>query len=86
MTKRQRKPHKDDAVSRQTIGSPPSIFQDLFPPALLSDIRLLIDGARVRAAAAVNSEMVTLYWSVKGFVKTFLRPNAPLTASKLSTR
>jgi predicted nuclease of restriction endonuclease-like (RecB) superfamily len=33
-------------------------------PALLSDIRSLIDGARQRAATAVNSEMVMLYWSI----------------------
>ncbi len=64
MTKRQRKPHKDDAISRQMIGGPQSISLDLYPPVLLSDIRLLINGARARAAAAVNSEMVTLYWSV----------------------
>jgi predicted nuclease of restriction endonuclease-like (RecB) superfamily len=32
--------------------------------ALLRDIRSLIDGARQRAAAAVNSEMVILYWSI----------------------
>ena len=64
MKKRQGKPENDDAVTGQTTGAPPSISQELFPPALLSDIRLLIDGARVRAAAAVNSEMVTLYWSI----------------------
>jgi predicted nuclease of restriction endonuclease-like (RecB) superfamily len=64
MTKRQRQTHKDDAVIRLRTGAPPSISQDLFPPALLRDIRLLIESARVRAAAAVNSEMVTLYWSI----------------------
>jgi len=31
---------------------------------LLGDLRQLIDGARNRAAAAVNSELVTLYWHV----------------------
>ena len=34
------------------------------PPALLRDIRLLIEHARGRVAAAVNAEMVTLYWSI----------------------
>ena len=36
----------------------------IFPPTLLSDVRLLIEGARARAAVAVNSEMVRLYWSI----------------------
>jgi len=64
MTKRRGKLERDDAVTGQTTGGPPAMPQELFPPALLTDIRLLIDGARVRAAAAVNSEMVTLYWSI----------------------
>jgi len=64
MTKRQGKPGKDEAVIAQTTGAPQSVLQELFPPALLSDIRLLIEGARVGAAAAVNSEMVRLYWSI----------------------
>jgi len=33
-------------------------------PALLGDLRTLIEGARGRAAAAVNSELVSLYWRV----------------------
>ena len=64
MTKRQGKPGKDEAVIAQTTGAPQSVLQELFPPALLSDIRLLIEGARVGAAVAVNSEMVRLYWSI----------------------
>jgi len=39
-------------------------FARLLPPALLKDVRQLIEGARGRAAAAVNSEMVRLYWSI----------------------
>jgi predicted nuclease of restriction endonuclease-like (RecB) superfamily len=43
--------------------------EDLIPPAsgeeaLFGDVAGLIDGARTRAAAAVNSELVMLYWSV----------------------
>jgi len=34
------------------------------PTALLGDIRALIDSARTRAAAAVNSELTLLYWRV----------------------
>ncbi|MEI7815207.1 MAG: DUF1016 N-terminal domain-containing protein, partial [Coriobacteriia bacterium] len=32
--------------------------------ALFGDVASLIDGARARAAVAVNSELVMLYWSV----------------------
>ncbi len=32
--------------------------------ALFGDVAELIDGARTRAAVAVNSELVTLYWSI----------------------
>jgi predicted nuclease of restriction endonuclease-like (RecB) superfamily len=39
-------------------------MNDLTPAALLSDIRRLIDSARVRAAAAVNAELTLLYWQV----------------------
>ncbi len=43
--------------------------EDLIPPAsveeaLFGDVAGLIDCARIRAAAAVNSELVRLYWSV----------------------
>jgi len=31
---------------------------------LFGDIAILVDGARVRAAAAVNNELVMLYWSI----------------------
>jgi hypothetical protein len=32
--------------------------------ALFGDVASMIDGARRRAAASVNSELVMLYWSV----------------------
>ena len=34
------------------------------PAALLGDIRILIEGARQRAASAVNSELTMLYWRI----------------------
>jgi predicted nuclease of restriction endonuclease-like (RecB) superfamily len=34
------------------------------PEALLGDIRILIEGARQRAASAVNSELTMLYWRI----------------------
>lgn len=33
-------------------------------PALIADLRQLIDGARLRAAVAVNAELTLLYWQV----------------------
>lgn len=51
-------------VNVQTSRFSPPISGQIFSPALLKDIRGLIEGARRRAAAAVNSEMVTLYWSI----------------------
>ena len=65
MTKNPRKlVKKGGAPTVQASGSPPIVSGELFPPALLKDVRALIEGARRRAAAAVNSEMVTLYWSI----------------------
>jgi DUF1016 N-terminal domain len=37
---------------------------DVSPPALLAEIRHLIDGARQRVAAAVNAELTLLYWRI----------------------
>ncbi|SOE97273.1 Predicted nuclease of restriction endonuclease-like (RecB) superfamily, DUF1016 family [Burkholderia sp. D7] len=37
---------------------------DLTSGSLLEDVRQLIDGARARAAAAVNAELTLLYWQV----------------------
>jgi hypothetical protein len=54
------------------------------PPALLlRDIRLLIEHARGRAAAAVNAEMVTLYWSIGERIRKDSR-KGPHTESRLS--
>ena len=58
------KPKKRPALTVQTSASVSSLSRDLFPPALLKDIRLLIEDTRRRVAATVNSEMVTLYWSI----------------------
>ncbi len=41
-------------------------------PNLLGDLRQLIDGACNRAAAAVNSELVTLYWYIGRRIRTDL--------------
>jgi len=64
MTKKPKKPEKVDTIVGQMKGVPSSTSEQLFPPALLIDIKQLIDSARARAAAAVNSEMVRLYWSI----------------------
>ena len=34
------------------------------PSVILTDIRLLIENARQRAAVAVNAELTLLYWQV----------------------
>ena len=36
----------------------------LVPPALLGDLRTLIESARIRVAVGVNAEMVMLYWDI----------------------
>ncbi|MBA6059484.1 DUF1016 domain-containing protein [Serratia marcescens] len=41
-----------------------SIASAAAPPALLGDIRALIEAARKRAASAVNSELTMLYWRI----------------------
>ena len=64
MTNKPKKPEKVDTIVGQMKGVPSSTSEQLFSPALLKDIRQLIEGARARAAAAVNSEMVGLYWSI----------------------
>src|SRR5437762_2018212 len=64
MTNKQKDAGKKPALAAQTSGTSPSRSEELFRPALLRDIRLLIEGARGRAAASVNSEMVTPYWSI----------------------
>lgn len=39
-------------------------MNDLIPASLLDDVRRLIDSGRRRAAVAVNSELVQLYWQI----------------------
>lgn len=64
MTQKPKKLEKRDPVSARVNGVQSSNSEQLFPPALLGDLRKLIEGARARAAATVNSGMVTLYWSI----------------------
>ena len=64
MTKKSRKQEKSETAIALKTGTVSSSAGHIFPPALLSDVRLLIEGARARAAVAVNSEMVRLYWSI----------------------
>ena len=64
MTKKSRKQRKSETAIALKIGTVSSSAGHIFPPTLLSDVRLLIEGARARAAVAVNSEMVRLYWSI----------------------
>lgn len=45
------------------LPTPSATPADL-PDGLLIDLKRLIDGARQRAVAAVNSELTLLYWSV----------------------
>ena len=61
MKNKQRKQRNSGAAGAST---PLDSNSKLFPPALLRDIRSLIDDARGRAATAVNAEMVALYWSI----------------------
>lgn len=49
-----------DVISQETQDIEPSSI----PPALLGELRSLIDSARVRVAVGVNAEMVLLYWDV----------------------
>jgi predicted nuclease of restriction endonuclease-like (RecB) superfamily len=39
-------------------------------PALLSDLRALIESARIRVAVGVNAEMVILYWDIGKRIRT----------------
>ena len=64
MTKKSKKPEELKTATAPTNLTLSSSAGQVFPPGLLSDIRLLIEGARARAAVAVNSEMVRLYWSI----------------------
>jgi len=45
---------------------------DLVPVGLIGDLRALIEGARQRAAVAVNQELVLLYWDIGQRIHTEL--------------
>ena len=49
MTNKRKNPGKTPALAAQTSGTLLSRPEELFRPALLRDIRLLIEGARGRA-------------------------------------
>jgi len=49
MTNKRKNPGKKLALAGQTSGALPSRSEELFRPALLRDIRLLIERARGRA-------------------------------------
>ena len=52
---------------------------------LLGDLRKLIEGARERAAVAVNRELTLLHWHVGRRIRQdILAKNAPTTANELS--
>jgi len=54
-----------EIVSRKTQKTEPVTV----PPALLGDLRTLIESARVRVAVGVNAEMVLLYWDIGERIK-----------------
>jgi predicted nuclease of restriction endonuclease-like (RecB) superfamily len=64
VTKKLKKSQKRETAIAATTSAVPSGTGQIFPPALLSDIRSLIENARSRVAVAVNSEIVRLYWSI----------------------
>jgi predicted nuclease of restriction endonuclease-like (RecB) superfamily len=64
MTRKPLKLAMRNAATGKMDGVQSSTSEQLFPPTLLKDVRQLIEAARARAAAAVNSEMVRLYWSI----------------------
>ena len=59
-----KKPKKKSALAIRTSMPLATPSKEILPPPLLRDIRLLIQDTRGRVATAVNSEMVTLYWSI----------------------
>lgn len=62
-------------------------MSDHLATVLLGDLRQLIDAARQRAAAAVNSELVLLYWQVGTRIRTDLldKERAPYGREIVST-
>jgi predicted nuclease of restriction endonuclease-like (RecB) superfamily len=66
MTDRSRKPKKTKAIVKRVAA---------LPPALLTDLRSLIDHARSRTAVAINSELVLLYWQIGSRIRQDILQN-----------
>lgn len=65
MSTKEKKKQKAVAVRRRIQLPPPADLPAIsIAPALLDDVRSLIDGARLQTARAVNSAMVVTYWSI----------------------
>jgi predicted nuclease of restriction endonuclease-like (RecB) superfamily len=64
MSTREKKKKQKAAPVRRRIELPPSVPIVSLAPALLDDVRSLIDSARLQTARAVNSAMVVTYWSI----------------------
>ena len=65
MTKKPKKPTRRAAPPRglsKQVVSPPSLTDDF------DEILRLIDGARTRAVAAVNTTLIELYWSIGEYI------------------
>jgi len=66
MSTREKKQQQKPAPVRRRIELPPAAAVPAvsIAPALLDDVRSLIDGARLQTARVVNSAMVVTYWSI----------------------
>ena len=53
---------RNHSPERRTTGGLPTLPADY--PQFLAEIKVRIAGARTRAALAVNSELVRLYWEI----------------------
>jgi hypothetical protein len=62
-------------------GDKPAARED---DALFGDVAGLIDSARTRAASAVNSELVMLYWSVGRRVRRKSSPGSARNTGRTS--
>ena len=65
MSTKEKKKQRAVAVRRRVELPPPADVPPVsIAPALLDDVRSLIDSARLQAARAVNSAMVVTYWGI----------------------
>ena len=70
-----------EAISRDVQD----IKSTAVPPALVGDLRSLIESARVRVAIGVNAEMVLLYWDIGERIrKEILGKNVQRTVNRCS--